>query len=139
QMLSRNLMVRANNRSLKERPDTFLNVAPNPFLDVVVGGVVHRVFVRNPGFLAFFDAESDFATTGQCAQHHSFVVQIATTDMATLSADVGFVKLHCASEVYRASLFHRFADAMAQIPCRLVADRKHPLKLNSRDSFLGLD
>lgn len=54
---------------------------------------------------------------------------------ARFSADVGFVHLNCSVQHRTASFFHGRADAMTEIPSRLVAHAERALNLASGHSF----
>ena len=76
---------------------------------------------------ALTDADNDFFVIKSCALAFSPV----------LSANVGFVHLDLPGEHFLLALDHRGADAVAEIPCRLVAHAERTLNLAGRHSFLG--
>jgi len=59
------------------------------------------------------------------------------TPPTLFASHVGFVNLDCAVQFLRRYLKHGSADAMAEIPCRLVADSKGALNLAGAHSFFG--
>src|SRR6266851_8593423 len=58
------------------------------------------------------------------------------TPAAFLARNVGFINFNCAAKFRRGYFQHRRPNAMAQIPCGLVADSEHSVNLVRGNTFL---
>ncbi len=162
-------MVGTRNRPLQEAPDVLdgvgVNVATDPFLDVVVDCFMGGVFVGNAkicgpgvGYDPFGLRVSVFANEGMeglsshvAHNHHTRIASPldgASDDGLTSThplpamfpaSNPGFVHLNGAREGCGIRLTHGGPNPMAQVPRRLVRNVKGSLHLVGRDTLLGLD
>ncbi|MGD0975100.1 MAG: hypothetical protein ABR866_13515 [Candidatus Korobacteraceae bacterium] len=72
--------------------------------------------------------KAEFAIALADTKHYLFVVEFSSVSLM-VTADVGLIDLNRAVQHRAIRLEHGSADAMAEIPCCLVADSKFPLHL----------
>ncbi len=83
--------------------------------------------------------ESQIAATLTDANYHFFVLGTASAStVAPLAANVGFVHFHSTVQQDWLVFFHGSTNAMAEIPCGLVAHSQSTFDLISRHSLAGL-
>ena len=97
------------------------------------------VFCKCSRFCVFGMEEAQFATALTNPQHGSFVVHLSDLSFAVIpSANISGIHLELAIHHGLVGLSHRVPDAVAEIPCRLVAaDPEGALNLASGHSLLG--
>ena len=109
--------------------------------NVHVGTSIFLDVLRQRARLHIFGMEeSQFAAALFDADDNFLLLHRATTstlDMR-LAANIGFIDLYDAIQRLRIDFLHRGTDAMAQIPCRLVADSESPADLIGAHALLGL-
>lgn len=87
---------------------------------------------------SLLDLQPDLAGAGDSAKHHRLVATVAAAHAAHLAADVGLVHLDNAAEPRLVELRHREADAVREIPRRLVTDADHAFELVCADPLFGV-
>ena len=124
---------------------TVINAVMVLILFLIERGRVNRRFVGDDDFYIFTqvgpndDASSfgsgigsmnkaEFAIALADTKHYLFVVEFSSVSLM-VTADVGLIDLNRAVQHRAIRLEHGSADAMAEIPCCLVADSKFPLHL----------
>ena len=162
-------MVGTHNRPFQEAPDVLygvgVHVATDPFFDVVVDGLMGRIFVGNPevgGPRISHNASglgvsmvTDEAVKGLASHvadyHHASVP--ATLDSTChdglaaphpfpamlLATYPGLVHFDGAGEPGGVGLAHSGPDPVAEIPGCLISDAQLALDLVRRHAFLGFD
>src|ERR1700722_3465139 len=171
-MFGADLMIRTNDRPLKQAPDALngvsVNIATHPLFGAVVNGLMCCVGVGNTkvtgsfighqafglginslchermkhfstGLLAAIHAKPDLSAAFYGSEYHRLSFETATAHVTLLAAAIGLVKLDGPSKGLRVDFQHGLSDAVAEIPCGLIADSQHALELIGRNAFLRLD
>lgn len=99
-----------------------VHVSRNDLVDLVLVQVRGRDEVEMP--LALTDANDG-------------LVLLPLVSVGRMTTDIHFVNFYCALE-FMVRLFHRFADAVTQIPCRLIAHTQRALELIRRHALAAL-
>src|SRR5882672_5309541 len=164
-------MIRANHRSLEQRPCVLNAIRVNVTAHILFSSMVHRFVFR----VMVFDAEirrvlvrvnllrvrlgslgnkfsndllawvlatllglhSDRSAALDCSDNHSLVSEVGAESPMLFAANPGLIHFDCATQFCRANLLHGLADAMAEIPSRLVAHCERALELIGRHTLLG--
>src|SRR5205823_1439288 len=140
-----------------------MNVANNPFFCRMIYPLMLRVGVLNSPISGHFiginrfriwrgvimdklvkrrlvslgnNLQTNLARSLDCSDCDSLVPLVATTHPSNLSANIGFIHFYNAAQKLAVNLAHGSADAMAEIPSRLVSHAKRPLDLQCRHAFL---
>ena len=90
------------------------------------------------GLLSLLNFQANIAAPLKSAENHCLIVQIAAANVAPFTADIRFVDLNDTSQQSRLGFIHRLADAMAKIPCCLIAHLDRALQLVGANTFLRL-
>lgn len=139
-----------------------VNVATDPFFLAVINRFVAGVFVCDsaicPPFVRhdarclgssfltdevvkgfpivpLLDRQANLPAALDRAEHHRLVPPPTLPDMATMATDQRLIYFDRPLERDRVRFLHRLADAVAEIPSRLVTDAEGALKLIGRDAF----
>lgn len=104
----------------------------------VLAQILANVLFKSAAFDIFGMKESQVAATFADTDDDFLVVETCALPLVpVLSADVGFIHLHFSVEHGSVDFHHCGANAMAEVPSRLVADSECPLNLAGRHPFLG--
>lgn len=167
-MAGAKMVVRADDGSLEQRPHALHRVRVNVGLDPRLGmvdGLVPRVVVGDPpvqlpgvgvdrlGVIvddltqegvqrapvgSLGDAHSHASSALNRSDHEGLVALVPADGLGRSPADVGLVGLDDAHELLGRAVLHGRADAVREVPRRLVRHVEHSLELIGRDAFLGL-
>ena len=96
---------------------------------------------KGPGLDILSLEEAELTAALFDADHDLLIAVLDRTTVHTARADLapypGLIHLHNAPQRLRVDLLHSRADAMAEIPCRLVGEAKLPLDLACAHALLG--
>ena len=108
-----------------------INVAADIFLDVLR---------QRAGLHVLGMEETEFAAALLESDHDFLLIVLAALPVfaALDSTNKGFIYFYNAVQWFRIDFLHRRADAMAEIPCRLVGDAKDALQLIGAHALLRL-
>jgi len=102
--------------------------------------VTPNVLCQRPALGVLGMEESQVAATLPNADHNFLVVMwpVPASASVLMSADIGLVHFHGATQLWLVSLLYRVANAMEKIPSRAIVNLEHPVKLMSRHSLFRL-
>lgn len=86
---------------------------------------------------ALLSLHSDRSATLDCSDNHSLVSEVGAESPMLFAANPGLIHFDRATQFCRANLLHGLADAMAEIPSRLVAHGQRALELVGGHTLLG--